>query len=549
MNNKIKEQKHSLEQGAVILLITAIFVKIIGALFKIPLASSYCLGDLGFGYFSAAYDLINPFTILSISGLPLAVSKLVAENSGKNNILSNKIFFISRKLFLGFGILAVIISLAIVFPFVSITDASGKSIYCFLAIIPAFLFYCILASYRGYFEGIRNMIPPAVSSLIEALSKLCLGFTFAFITIKITNSPLFAAAAALLGITLGTVLSTVYLHLRFKTLGVDYEKSYRYDSSLAKQIIAISLPIALCSFAASVVGLVDAITVRWQLNGMIGSDFSYFSNIFGEIITELADGEKVDNYTLSTLLYGIRSKAYTIYNIIPTLTAFLGVSAIPHISEAFSVGDHSTLIKHITKLLKYTSVVCMPAGIGIIALNGEIMSLLYGNTASSVLGGEMLLVYGVATIFSGIALVLVNILQSLGYHKKALFNIAVGICLKIVLNLVLCNIPIFNIHGSVISTAICYIVIFILNIFSLKKEIGIVPQVINVFLKPLIAAFVCCGFAFLIVNIKNSVLLILISVLVAVLVYTVLIFVLRIFSREELAELPLLKKFLDDKTM
>ena len=85
MNNNLKEQKHTLEQGAVILLVTAILVKITGALFKIPLSSSFCLGDLGFGYFSAAYDLINPFTILSISGLPVAVSKLVAENNDDEN--------------------------------------------------------------------------------------------------------------------------------------------------------------------------------------------------------------------------------------------------------------------------------------------------------------------------------------------------------------------------------------------------------------------------------------------------------------------------------
>ena len=143
MDNKIKEQKHTLEQGAVILLITAILVKIIGALFKIPLSSSYCLGDLGFGYFSAAYDLINPFTILSISGLPVAVSKLVAENQNDNNSDSNKIFFISRKVFLWFGIIVFFVSLVLVFPFSYATDSSSSGIYCFLAIIPSFLFYCV----------------------------------------------------------------------------------------------------------------------------------------------------------------------------------------------------------------------------------------------------------------------------------------------------------------------------------------------------------------------------------------------------------------------
>lgn len=542
MDNKFKEQKHTLEQGAVILLITAVLVKIIGALFKIPLSSSYCLGDLGFGYFSAAYDLINPFTILSISGLPVAVSKLVAENQNDNNSDSSKIFFISRKVFLWFGVVVFFVSLALVFPFTYATDSSGSTIYCFLAIIPSFLFYCVLASYRGYFEGITNMMPPAVSSLIEAFSKLVLGFSFAFITVRLTKNPLFAAATALFGITLGTVFSTLYLHTRFKKLGISYDKSYKYDNKLVKQIVSIALPIALCSFAASVVGLVDAITVRWQLNSLFESDFLYFNKFFSKIISEIPSDTVVDSNILSTVVYGIRSKAYTIYNIVPSLTAFLGVSAIPHISKAYCYGDTTSIIKHISKLLKYTSVICLPAGIGIIALNKNIMILLYGNTASSELGGKMLLLYGVAMFFTGLALVLVNVLQGLGLQKRALLNVAIGVVFKIVLNLFLCDQPVLNIQGSVISTVVCYILIFTLNIISLKKAIGVVPQITNIFLKPLLASIICCSVAFLIVNIKNSAIYICFSLCVAILIYVFLTFVLKVFSKEELAELPLIDK-------
>ena len=544
MNNYFKEQKHTLEQGAVILFITAILVKMTGALFKIPLSSSYCLGDLGFGYFSAAYDLINPFTILSISGLPVAVSKLVAENHDDDNASSSRIFFVSRKVFLWFGILAFIISLALVFPFTYATDSSGYSIYCFLAIIPSFLFYCVLAAYRGYFEGITNMIPPAISSLIEAFSKLFLGFSLAFVTVKVTQNPLYAAAAALFGITLGTVFSTFYLHIRFKKLEISFDKNYRYDDAFVKEIVAIALPIALCSFAASVVGLVDAITVRWQLGSLFRSDFSYFINLFKDIISELSAETNVDSNTLSTIIYGIRSKAYTIYNIIPSLTAFLGVSAIPHISKAFNLDDRVSLIKHITKLLKYTSVICLPAGLGIIALNSEIMSLLYGDTASSAFGGKMLFIYGFAMAFSGVALVLVNVLQGLGLQKRALLNVAIGVALKIAFNLILCDVVILNIYGSVISTAVCYIAIFVLNIITLKKAIGIIPQILNVFLKPLLAAIICCGVAFLIVNIDDSLFFILLSLCFAIIIYAFLILNLRVFSLEELEELPLINKFL-----
>lgn len=543
---KFGEQKHTLEQGAAILLITAVLVKLIGALFKIPLSSDYCLGDLGFGYFSAAYDLINPFLILSISGLPVAVSKIVSENfSVDNSDFSNKTFYISRRLFLLLGLSAAVIALIAVFPFTRATDSSGDGLYCFLAIIPSFVFYCLSASYRGYFEGITNMTPPAVSNLIEALSKLLLGFSFAFITVHITGNSALAGAAALFGITLGTAFSTLYLHISFKKLRIRCNTTYKYDSKLAKKIMAIAIPIALCSFSTSVVGLIDGITVRWQLNAMFGADYSYFSNLFADVINEFSadNGAEIGAATLPTLLYGIRSKAYTVYNIIPTLTAFLGVSAVPHIARDFQSKDRQSLITHITKVLKYTSVISIPAGIGFIALNKEIIALLFGEGAASVVGGRMLFLYGIATVFSGVGLVLVNVLQGLGQQNKALCNVAIGVSVKIVFNLLLSAVPSFNVYGAVISTVLCYIVIFILNILALKKVLGILPQINNIFLKPVIAAFICCLAAVLVVNLGNSSLYIVLSILVAVLIYVILMLLLKVFSREELAELPIVNKF------
>ncbi len=549
MLNNLNKQKHSLEQGAIILLVTAVLTKLIGALFKIPLSSDFCLGDLGFGYFSAAYDLINPFLILSISGLPVAVSKFVSENLSANNAdTSNKTFYISRKLFSVLGVIAITVSLIAVFPFVKATDNSGESLYCFLAIIPSFLFYCVLAAYRGYFEGTTNMTPPAVSSLIEALSKLFLGFSFAFVTVRLTNNPAIAAAAALFGITLGTALSTLYLHISFKKLGIKYDKSYKYDGEIVKKIIVVALPIALCSFSTSVVGLVDGITVRWQLNSLFGSDFSYFGNLFTDVIAEFAadSGALISETNLSTLLYGIRSKAHTVYNIVPTLIAFLGVSAIPHITRAFYLKDKPLLIKHIVKVLKYTSVICIPAGIGFIALNEEIMCLLYGEGASSLLGGNMLSLYGVATVFSGIALVLVNVLQGVGFQKKALANVGIGVAVKILFNLILCAIPSLNIYGSVISTIICYVAIFVLNIISLRNAIGFIPQCNNVFFKPLLSAIICCSAAVLIVKLQNSAFFVLLSIVVAVLIYVILIVIFKVFSKYELVDLPVINKFFID---
>ena len=138
--HKITRQKAG--ESAVILLLSTVFVKIIGAAFKIPLASNLFLGDLGFGYFSVAYDLFTPFYVLAISGLPAALSNIIAEFLAQkryNDI--EKTFLLTKKLFLIFGIISSLIFSVLAIPFVKFTDTSGNTLYSVYAVIPS-VFLC-----------------------------------------------------------------------------------------------------------------------------------------------------------------------------------------------------------------------------------------------------------------------------------------------------------------------------------------------------------------------------------------------------------------------
>lgn len=527
-----KSKKQTLEQGTLILLIAAILSKIIGALFKIPLSSDFCLGDLGFGYFSAAYDLINPIILLSVSGLPVAVSKLISQYNSSDNINeANKVFIISRKIFLLAGIIVSLLALILV----AIFGNSGDGVYCFIAIIPSFLFCFVASAYRGYFEGHTNMLPPAVSALIESLSKLLLGFSFAFITVKLTQNAALGGAAALLGIVVGTLLSALYLHLCYKK---NVRKEAKYiinkteDRLLKKEIIAIAFPIALYAFSGSVVGLVDSITVRAQLSSFTDE----ISGMYADIIKE--SNLLISDTDLPTVLYGIRSKAFTLYNIIPTLTAYLGVSAVPHISMSYETGDSSLLQKNCNKVLKLAAFISFPAGIGFMALNNRIMFLLFGESASSIIGGKMLILFGIATAFSGVSVVMGNVLQAVGHQNKALINVAIGVAVKLALNLILCAIPKINIYGSAISTAVCFAVIFILNIFSLSKTLGSAINIKASFLKIFLTAVLCGVSAYGVALLSKASIVTVIAIAVAVVVYILFIVVLRVFSIEEISDLP-----------
>ena len=213
----IKEQ--SLTQGAAVLLLSTVLVKLIGAFFKIPLSSDICLGDLGFGYFSFAYDIYTPVYTLALSGIPVAISKIISgfSLSEKADEADTALKIFKRVLLIS-GIAGFLLILILTKPLVFVTDKTGKTAYSMLAMAPAVIFCCLSSVYRGYYEGCRNMTPTAVSNVIEALSKVLLGLTAAFVTVKLTGNAALGAAAAMAGISAGTVLSYLYLRFSFSKL-------------------------------------------------------------------------------------------------------------------------------------------------------------------------------------------------------------------------------------------------------------------------------------------------------------------------------------------
>lgn len=483
---KTKNIKQSFERSALLLLLSSVLVKLIGALFKIPLASDYILGDLGFGYFASAHDLYTPIFMLASAGLPLVVSKIIAEYVVTNNsskLLS--VFFESKKLFLKVGLLLATVLTVIIFILSVFVLDFKQGILYFVALVPSLLICFIISVYRGYFEGIENINPVAVSNVIEAFIKLIFGLLFAFLVLKLTGDYIFAAAAATLAIAVGSLIALLYLKSKFKSIN---PKSSNLTEISEKQkiittIYAVFLPVALSSMIGSIVSLIDALTVK----PFISSAVSY------EFLKDLNSLEK------ATFLYGVRSKAFTVYNLIPTFVAAILVSALPTLASAFTKGDNEQLKNRISKVLKFASIIIFPASLGLFALGENITIFLYGETESYILGGQLLSVFGLAAIFTGFSIILTTILQALDASKTALVNIIIGAVFKVVLNIVFVSIPSINIMGSAYSTLICYLIIFVLNCICLCKKIKAVPM-LNSVVKPFLAAVICVVCAYGIVT-------------------------------------------------
>lgn len=532
-----ENKRRSMQYGTAVLLISAVIVKIIGALFKIPLSSAHCLGDEGFGFFSSAYDLFSPLYSLAMAGLPVAVARTVSEHTAAGRYRDARLSYrLSRNFFLIAGIIGTAVFAALVIPFVRLTDATGKTAPALFAVAPAVLFSCILSAERGYYEGLNNMLPTAVSELTEALCKLILGLGAAFITVRLTGSTVWGAAAAMAGITVGTLFAFLYTRIYAKLKGdgitaemLENSPEPQSGADTFKKMILLTLPIALTSLTVNIPPMIDAFTVKSGLEGLINGG----TDLRGIYRSVFENGDIPDLSAFPVLLYGIRGKAYTVFNLVPAFTSVIGVGAVPAIAAAAARGNTAELKKNINTVLKTAALISLPAACGLIAIGGRITDFLYDTEASAVIGGEMLTLYGLAALFAGFLVPLGGILQAVDRQNAVLLNTAVGTAVKLLVNIIAVSVPKINVMGSALGTVLCFFVIFLLDIAVLIKAVGFAPDSANVFLKPLASAAFCGLAARLTVMLGSSRGVTLLAVFAAVLVYAALIIALKTVSESD----------------
>jgi stage V sporulation protein B len=556
MNKSNVKREQSFLYATLVLGVSTVLVKVLGAIFRIPISN--LIGASGMGYFSTAYDIFMPIYSLAMAGLPVAVARIIAEQVAQKKYKdARKTFKITKYAFWVTGIVG--LALMFIMAYVVTAVASNpRALPAAIVIAPSILFCCIMSAYRGYYEGLRNMYPTAISSLIEAVCKLVLGYGFAFIIMKnMQGEPLqvasYAAAGAMLGITLGSVFGAIYLALEhkikgdgFSVLEVENSPEPETGKKLLKTLIVFAIPVAIGSLVNNVASLIDVAMVQRQIKNAVETAPEFFNSAFGKYLFDdngvAIAASNVPGF-LSNFLYGCyKGYAYTIFNLVPSITCVVGVSALPILTAAWTKGEKTAIKANIESMLKTITLIAFPAGIGILALAPQIVSLLYSDE-SAVVAVNLLRVLGVAACFAGMTTPLTNMLQAIGKPSVPVKNIAVGAVIKIVVNFVLVGIPEINILGAPIGTLCCYLYIAIADIYCLVKYSKIRPNFFAAILKPFLAAL-CCGLSAFGVNallsavISHQKLVTLTSVLVAALVYVVAVAVLKCISAEDVETLP-----------
>jgi len=515
MARKPKKSRQSYLQGALILMMGTLIVKVVSLLFKIPITNM--LSEAAMSYFENAYTFFTLFSTLATAGFPVAISKIVAENNGQGRYKdTRKVLKISLSLFLVTGILFSAVMCLGANHFAEMINNSGAAL-SIMALSPAVFFLCMMGAFRGYYQGLRNMYPTAISQIIEAIVKLGCGVLFTYIALEYCNNEFsvygtvlgkayatqadadlvihqIGSAAALAGVVVSTAAGFLFLSLRHALVGDNIERTQLYASpepedskKMLSYIMHLSIPICLGSLALNLTSMIDMTTVLGRLTHVMEEAPDTVRAMYGNAIPK-----DMDNAMIPAHLYGAyTSIAVTISNLVPSATTGFGISALPLVSDAWAKRNRRAVSSSIEMVLRITSLFCVPAGIGLWMLADPICHLFFNKPMGIAIAAPILRVLGLASIFISLTASLNSILQAIGRVSVPVRLVIIGGVVKLLMNFIFVGMPEFNLQAVPYATLACYLIITLLSIYVINAVAHVRISLVQLLLKPAIAAVAC----------------------------------------------------------
>ena len=521
-----EQKKQSFLHGAALLALATAIVKVIGALYKLPLNA--ILGTKGFAYFNTAYDIYSVLLMVSTAGLPVALSRMIsAASSLDNHRQIRRIYRTAQAMFLlvgTFGSVLMTIFCRELAQFQEQPDA-WAAIAC---LGPSCLLVGLMSSFRGFFQGQGNMIPTSTSQVMEAACKLVVGLGAATLLLSTTQSVPLAAGGAILGVTSGCAVATVYLFILFRkayrSLDMKLGKERSYGST-AKELLSIAIPITIGSAGLQIISMIE---VKIYMGQLLATGFSQ----------DAADSMK-----------GIFNMCQTIFNMPCAFITPLNVSAIPAITAALTLGNHKAVRATEESASRITALISMPCALGLSVLAGPVMALLGRYTGDNLtLGSQMMSVLALCVIFNSTVMLTNAIMQAHGNVVLPVVNTFIGGGMKLIIIYILTGNPSININAVPFATVLCYLLITILNLLAMKRVIKQPPKMVRNMLRPALSALIMAAAVYAVyyplsrVFSLNSTLgqliLCAVPILVGVVVYVLCVIKLKAITREDCLLLP-----------
>lgn len=445
----MSSKQHSFIKGAAILAVAGIISKALGAVYRIPLGR--IIGSTGMGYYQTAYDLYIWMLTISAYSIPIAISKLVSEKIelGRRDE-AHKIFRVALTLMAFLSITASLILFFNAQTFATMLKNPG-AYTAVLCVAPAIFTVSLSGAFRGYFQGMQNMTPSAVSQVTEQIGRVVFGFIFAIMFLPVGYEA--AAGGAVFGTSIGGLISFLTLTYIYRLrksgimsgVGLDHGPKMESAASIAKRIIVFSVPITIGGSIMPVMSVLDTFIVMDRLQSA-GFSYEAATSLFGQL----------------------KGMAGAFINLPQVFTIALAASLVPSISESLARNDSDSARRKTELAIRISLIIGLPAAFGLFILAGPIMKLMYPAEPASL--GTALRYLSMAVIFLTMAQTMTGILQGMGKERVPVTNLIIGALVKVAVSYTLTSVPVINIRGAALGTVAGYAVSSTLNLAAIIKE-------------------------------------------------------------------------------
>lgn len=553
MGKKINKNSF-IVQGS-ILAMAGILVRIIGLIYRVPLTR--ILGDEGNGYYSIAFDIYNILILLSSQSMPLAVSKIVSEKLGKGQYKN------AHRVFKGALAYALVLGIAVgSIAFFGADFLAGvvyktpPASYALKVLAPTLTVSCILGVMRGYFQGMGNMVPTAVSQIFEqivnAIVSILAAYQLGVYALSVygmrsyideaaqeTMRVSYGAAGGTLGTLAGAVTALIVMVVIYviankkikAQIQADTNNSVDSYSFITKAILFTITPVLLSTTIYNIGNLLD--------------------NPIYQNIMELVFNVKED---LRVEMWGIYSGKYRVLTTVPiAIASALSTAIVPSLVRSYSAGDYNVVKEKVSLAFKFAMFIAFPCGVGLSVLGGPINQLLFGYNNSTT---TIMMLFSVFTVVTFCLSTISNaILQGINKLKVPIYNSGISLIIHLIILPILLLVFKLNIYAVVIGDFLFAATVCYLNNRSIKKFLDYKMNISATIIKPLISSVIMGAVAWgsyklLDMFIHSNTLSTLVSIIVAVIVYCLAAIVTKTITEEELLSMPkgglivkVLKKF------
>ena len=532
MSKLKKESSASFLKNIAFLMFSQVVVKLLGLVYRVAIVDAEGFGNTGNGYYATGYQVYMVLLAISCMGIGNVVSKLVSERAAMGDYKgAHRVFKLMLTMFAGFGFaLTLLLFFGADFISTVLLKASGVK-YTLMVLAPALTIVSISAVVRGYFSGLGSMKALGSSQIIEQIFNCILSIAFVYMCVGYDSAIM--AAAGNVSTTVACAIALVYLVFYYRKRRPDIKEQCAKQEveqekisrkRLVKIIISLAFPIAVSSLITTINSIIDIFTVSHGIQNVLSAQFGYSA----EVLEEMA-----------MALYGTLQKAEVITHLPLAISGTLCAAIVPVISSHLAKGEAEGVNRKISQASLVSSLLIFPCMGGLMALASPVLKLLYPSAPE----GEFMLVLLCVTLpFASLTYVLNGVLYGAGKQFVPAVSIGIGSAIKLVLNLVLVNIPSLNIYGAIIGTIVYQIFVFIVEAVVVYRLVGLEMNYVKVFVKPFISAALMSGAVAgvykLLISFVGNTAATLLSIVSGVILYATLILIFKTFGEDDLEGIP-----------